>query len=192
MDDIRTEVVKYTDDENSDAFSEFQGTVLWPRRSFLYRISFLSLLPLFVIFLLGFSSPFWMKRHKVDKYRGHYNHVDKVDVSDGLWRECVKGQISRTSKIALFFPNTRTSYYMACQSMLCLSLIFTTFSIIFGLYENCATMYENEDGAETKTKWPEMNAIAAGIFGLIGVGMYGVLIIEMPVEETALYTGHSR
>ncbi|KAH9492366.1 hypothetical protein Btru_026361 [Bulinus truncatus] len=34
-------------------------------------------------------------------------------------------------------------------------------------------------GAETKTKWPEMNAIAAGIFGLIGVGMYGVLIIEI-------------
>ncbi|KAH9492364.1 Keratinocyte-associated protein 2 [Bulinus truncatus] len=146
MDDIRTEVVKYTDDENSGcAFSESQGTVL--------------------------------KSEKVDKYRGHYNHVDKVDVSIGLWRVCEGSDFSNI-KDCTVLPNT-TSYYMACQSMLCLSLIFTIFSIIFGLYENCATMYENEDGTETKTKWPEMNAIAAGIFGLIGVGMYGVLIIEI-------------
>ncbi|CAL1538263.1 unnamed protein product [Lymnaea stagnalis] len=182
MDDIRTEVVngKYTDDENSDAFSEYQGTILWPRRSMLYRISFLALLPLFVIFLLGFSSPFWMKKHQVDKYRGHYNLVEKVDVSIGLWRVC-EGTDFSDIKDCTTLPNTN-SYDMACQSMLCLSLIFTTFSIIFGLYENCATMYDIDDGNEAKTKWPEMNAIAAGVFGLVGVGMYGVTIIQMARE----------
>ncbi|KAI8789555.1 Keratinocyte-associated protein 2, partial [Biomphalaria glabrata] len=45
-------------------------------------------MPLYVIFLLGFSSPFWMKRLQVDKHRGYYNKVDKVDVSIGLWRVC--------------------------------------------------------------------------------------------------------
>ncbi|XP_055860318.1 uncharacterized protein LOC106068526 [Biomphalaria glabrata] len=182
MDDIRTEVVtgKYTDDENSDALSEYQGIILWPRRSYLYRISFHFLMPLYVIFLLGFSSPFWMKRLQVDKHRGYYNKVDKVDVSIGLWRVCEGSDFSNIMDCTSL-PDS-TSYEMACQAMMCLSLIFSSFSILFGLYENCATIYDTEDGSESKTKWPEMNAIAAGIFGLIGVGMYGVIIIEIARE----------
>ncbi|XP_035827151.1 uncharacterized protein LOC101849629 [Aplysia californica] len=178
MDEIRTEVVsdKYTDDDSSDVASDMQGAILWPRRSLLYRICFLALLPIFAIFLLGFSCPFWMKKHKVTKYRGHYNVIDQVDVSVGVWRVCEGmdfGDITDCTSI----PDL-TSYMMACQSMLCLCLIFTVFSLVFGLYENCATRYDMEDGSEAKTKRPEVNAIIAGVFGMIGIGLYGSLIIS--------------
>ncbi|GFO46371.1 hypothetical protein PoB_007287600 [Plakobranchus ocellatus] len=179
MDDVRTEVVStktYSDDETSEAFSENQGAILWPRRSLLYRVCFLSIMPLFIIFLVGFSSPFWMRKHQVDKYRGHYPLM-KVDVTIGLWRVC-EGRDFNDISDCTSLPDV-TSYMMACQAMLCLCFIFTFFSLVFGLYENCATRYDIDDGGEARTKRPEMNAITAGIFGLVGVSMYGVTIIDV-------------
>ncbi|GFS15644.1 hypothetical protein ElyMa_004938500 [Elysia marginata] len=179
MDEVRTEVVSdktYSDDDISEAFSENQGAILWPRRSLLYRICFLSMLPLFLVFLVGFSSPFWMRKHQVDKYRGHYS-VMKVDVTIGLWRVCEGSDFNDISDCTSL-PDI-TSYMMACQAMLCLCFIFTFLSLVFGLYENCATRYDIDDGGDGRTKRPEMNAITAGVFGLIGVCMYGVTIINV-------------
>ncbi|CAG5119349.1 unnamed protein product, partial [Candidula unifasciata] len=117
-----------------------------------------------------------MKKHQVDKYRGYYNLREKVDVSIGLWRVCEGTDYSDITDCTVI-PDV-TPYFVVCQAMLCLSLIFTVFSLVFGLYENCATRYDMEDGNEVRTKRPEMNAVMAGLFGLIGVCMYGTSIIE--------------
>ncbi|RUS83282.1 hypothetical protein EGW08_008962 [Elysia chlorotica] len=117
-----------------------------------------------------------MRKHQVDKYRGHYQ-VMKVDVTIGLWKVCEGSDFNDISDCTSL-PDI-SSYMMACQAMHCLCFIFTFFSLVFGLYENCATRYDIDEGGDARTKRPEMNAITAGVFGLIGICMYGVTIINV-------------
>ncbi|BFZ02234.1 hypothetical protein BsWGS_05273 [Bradybaena similaris] len=178
MDYLRADGIsdKCTDEDISEGYSEPQGSILWSKRSLVYRCSFLALAPLFAVFLLGFSSPFWMKKHQVDKYRGYYNIREKVDVSIGIWRVCEGSDFSDITDCTVI-PDL-TNYIVLCQSMLCLCLIFIVLSLIFGIYENCATRYDIDEGSEVRTKRPEMNAVIAGLFGLTGISMYGTSIID--------------
>lgn len=124
---------------------------LWSARKAFFKLSFLFLFIGFVVFVVGFSTPFW--------YNTGHGGIQ------GLWQYCF--DMCRRLEV-------EEAWFEVVRVLLCVELILYFAACVLALYDNCLATYDPL--TFTITRRVEIATAAAGVMGGVGLAVYTVMM----------------
>ncbi|XP_076456479.1 uncharacterized protein LOC143290831 [Babylonia areolata] len=140
---------------------------LWKARRVVYKLGVLGLYAGFLLYIVGFSTPYWF-------------YATPSQGSQGLWEYCN----GRCHKLEV-----EEEWFEAVRAVLCITLIVYMAACVLVMYDNCLAKY---DPLTYKRSYRvEIVTVIAGVCGVSGLAVYTLMMKKVYVEYKHNHFGHA-
>ncbi|KAL8625254.1 hypothetical protein ACOMHN_030012 [Nucella lapillus] len=141
------------------------GMALWGARRAVYKVGVMVQHLGFLLFVVGFSTPFWF-------------YASPGDGSQGLWQYCN----GRCHKLQV-----EEEWFEGVRALLCLTLIVYLVACGLAVCDNCLKKYDPLTYRTSRRI--EITTAAAGLMGAVGMSVYSIMMEVDYQEYTRKYFG---